>query len=297
MLWFWLVVIGGIFDSARALTVRLLLRDKGDSLAFSFVSRVIELVLMVPFVLLLGGEVPGNIISYLILLVVGIMEALSTFLRMETSKYLEASLRTTLFKVNIFWVLVFSALFLGETITSQKIAGICLIFCGVIFSIFQKSKESRLKEWMARIVGRRDQKSIGVFLTLVASFWVAFEFVFIKYLLGIFHPFHVVFGASLVASVVFWIVAKDLKGRVLQFMQGKQGKVAVFSCVLGTVSSVFFFFATAKAEVSRTVPISQSFAIMTILGGIIFLRERERVWQKVFGGVLAVLGVILVKLA
>ncbi|GAI85520.1 unnamed protein product, partial [marine sediment metagenome] len=34
---------------------------------------------------------------------------------------------------------------------------------------------------------------------------------------------------------------------------------------------------------------------LTVLGGIVFLKERERVWQKILGGILAVIGVILVK--
>jgi len=76
---------------------------------------------------------------------------------------------------------------------------------------------------------------------------------------------------------------------------GSQGKTVLLALFLGTLALFLSLQAISMTELSRVNPILESFKILTILSGIIFLQEKERVWQKILGGILTVIGVVLVK--
>lgn len=293
-MWFWLVVIGGVFKSIHWLLERLILRDKQESVSFAFFLQLSSVVMLAPL-LLLGLRLPKEVLPYFVLLLVGAMDTLAVFLIKESIRLLEASLRTTIYQIRIFFVLIFASLFLNESFNFTKVIGSVLIFLGIVLAVFRRRKVSWYKKVFNAVFIREERRATGIFLTLAAALVTAVELMGFKYLLNEFAVPFTLFTVSLISTFLFLLVVPNLIKRSLDLVRGEKGKLVFLNAFLANVSWVLFFWATSMTEASKTQPISQGMTVLTVLGGIIFLKERERIWQKILGGILAVIGVILVK--
>lgn len=293
-MWFWLAITSGIIGTGKELLNRVVLREKGDSLAFGFLYQAVPVVCALPL-FVFGLKFPTSLFPYLLLGVIGVVDTLSVFLIMESFKYLEVSLKAIIYQLRLFWVLMLSIVILGETLNPDKIIGVCLIFGGISLAVFKQKKVSWFKKTVMRILGRKDQRAKGILVTLIASFLTAFEMIGVKYLLNQFSLSFVVFAVLSVSAMVFLLLAPNLKNRVSSLIKGPQRKAVWLTCLLGTIALFLSLRAMSMTELSRVNPILESFKILTILGGIVFLKEKEKVWQKILGGILTVIGVILVK--
>lgn len=193
------------------------------------------------------------------------------------------------------WVLIFGAIFLQERLSLVKLLGVFLIFLGIALASFKKEGVGRLKSLWLRLWGQdKSLREKGIILSLVASFLAGFEALVIKYLLKHFSPSVVIFGARGVSAVCFLLIIKNLKPQLENLVKRKRGLILAHT-LAGSAATFLFLWATSLAEVSRTVPITQSFSVLTVVAGIVLLKEQERLWQKILGGILAAIGVVLVK--
>ncbi len=289
-MWFWLIVVVGLLASVRSLIARIVLKDEADSLAYSFVQQILAAILAVPL-LFFNWQVPNTILPFFFLILVGLWDTLSIYLIVESFRFLPVSLRTIIYQSQIIWTVLLGFIFLSETLNWQKLLGALFIFGGIALASFQKEKIGRLKQLFLRL--RDDNKTAkerGVLLTLSAAFLTAFELIALRYLLNLFSPAVMVFGVGGTSALAFALITPRLKKRVLRLP-----RLSFFNGVIGGVSFFLFFLASSMTEISRTLPIAQAFTVLTVMLAIVFLKERERVWQKIFGGVLAVIGVILIK--
>jgi len=293
-MWFWLIFIGGFFRSAHWLLERLILRDRKESISFAFFLQLSAVVMLAPL-LLFKHSFPKEILPYFVLLLIGIMDTLAVFLIKESIRLLEVSLRTTIYQIRIFFVLIFASLFLNESFNLTKIMGSVLIFLGIVLTAFRTRKINWFKKAFTSVFKREGQRVTGIFFTLVAALVTAIELMGFKYLLNQFSVGFTLFTVSLVSTVLFLLIVPDLTERTLNLIKGEKRKLIFLNAFLANISWVLFFWATSMTEASKTQPISQGMMVLTILGGIVFLKERERIWQKILGGILAVIGVILVK--
>lgn len=71
-------------------------------------------------------------------------------------------------------------------------------------------------------------------------------------------------------------------------------KVAL-AAILNVTGYIFYIQALALADASRVIPITATYAILTVLGGIIILREHDHVWRKLLAAGIAFVGVYLLK--
>ena len=293
-MWFWVIIFSGLIGVIKQILNRLILKKDGDSLAFAFFYQLIGAASAIPF-LLLSFKFPRQILPYFLLLLIGIVDTLPTFLTMESFKYLEISLRTIFSQTRMFWLLLFSALILNESLSFDKIIGVCLIFSGIAVAVFRKSRISRLRELFFRLLGRKQTREKGIAAVLSASFITALEMIGIKYLLEQFSVPLVIFVIYLISSFVFLYLRPEVKKRLVVLIKGPQRRVVWLTGLCGSASVLLGFWAVSMTEVSRASPVFQSFAVLTVLAGIVFLKEREGIWQKIAGGILAAIGVVFIK--
>lgn len=294
-MWFWLLVIGGFFKSVHKLLERVILREEKESISLAFFLQASSIPIVLPLFLLGLKFSQEAFLPYFVLLVVAVIDTLAVFLIRESIRLLEISLREIIYQIRIFFVLILSALFLNESLNFLKVFGSSLIFLGIVMAVFKRRKIGWFREKLVKIFKRKEQKSTGIFLTLAAALVTAFELMGWKYLFGYFTVPFTLFCISLISTFLFLIVVPNLTKRVLNLVKGEKGKLVLLDGFLGNVSWILFFWATSMTEASKTLPIDQAFMFLAVLGGIIFLGEKERIWQKVLGGILAGIGVVLVK--
>jgi len=293
-MWFWIVVISGVFKSAHWLLERVILRDEKESFSFAFCLQVLSMVMTIPL-FLFGLKFPKEIFPYCVLLIVGFIDTLAIFLVKESIRLLEVSLRTVIYQSRIFFLMILAFLFLNESLSPVKIIGISLIFLGIAVAAFRRRKIDWFKEVLSRVFRRKERRTAGIFMTLAAALVTAIELVIWKYLLDKFAVSFTLFAVSLISSLLFLLIVPDLVKGSMRLIRGKKGKLVFLDGFLAKISFILFLWATSMVEASKTLPITQGMTVLAILGGIVFLGERERVWQKVLGGVLAAIGVVLVK--
>ena len=293
-MWFWIIVIAGFFKSIHFLLDRLILRDEKESYSFAFFLQIVSVLMLIPLVLL-DLKLPKDVFSYFILLVVGIVDTLSGVLIRESIRLLEISLRTIIYQIRIFFVLGFAFVFLNEGLSLAKIMGSVLIFLGIALAVFKRRKMSWFRKAFVQIFRRKEQKATGVFLTLAGALVTALELIGFKYLFSQFSLGLTLFSISLISAIVYLLIFPNITRRALNLVRGKKAKIVFLDGFIANTSWILFFWATSMAEVGKTLSITQGFMVLTVLGGIVFLNERERIWQKILGGILAAIGVVLVK--
>ena len=124
--WLGLALLG---STAWNLSLRRLMKGEHDHEAAGTVSNALTIVWTLPFILLLGlgfgspieaiGSL-GSAPAWLAAAAAALFSVGFTCLSFKASKVVEASERSIVGRLNLFWALLFSALFLGESVGLQK---------------------------------------------------------------------------------------------------------------------------------------------------------------------------------
>lgn len=289
-MWFWISIVVGLINAVRNLMARVVLREEEDSLAYSFVQQALVAGLAFPF-LFFNWQIPEIVLPFLLLVLVGLWDTLCTYLITESYRFLEVSLRTVIYQSRIIWVVLLGFVFLHESLDWQKLMGAVFIFTGIALASLRKGGLNRAKQLVSRLKeGNKSAREKGVFLTLSTAFLTALELIVLRHLLNLFSPAVLLFGVTMTSVLVLALITPGLKRRVFRLP-----RLSFLNGVFVGICALLFYLASSMTEISRTLPVVQAFTVLTVILGIVLLKERERVWQKILGGILAAIGVILVK--
>jgi len=149
-------------------------------------------------------------------------------------------------------------------VSLRQILAIALIFTGILFLMFPEKGFKRGK-WLV----------FAGLATLFWGIWGGFTEMSVRYLwplnLNLFFTF---------IAIPIWLPYFFIKGG---FKTGKpQVKGIMFSslsAVVGASGSVCFYFSVLKSHVSLAIPVANMYPLISVLAGIIFLKERPKPLQ------------------
>ena len=131
----------------------------------------------------------------------------------------------------------------------------------------------------------------GVLFGLLFSILGATNLVLIKKAVATIPPTVVIAIMSFPSVFIFPILMKNSKNRIVSTLKKKwRSLLGVDLFDTGT-----WFFITAAYQVGKVgiiTSVHQSIALVGVLVGIVFLNERERLWQKIVGTVITATGVL-----
>ncbi len=200
----------------------------------------------------------------------------------KSLKTVEASNAAIFLPTKIFWMVLGGAIFLHENITVSSVIGTFLIFGAILITAFSKKEKIEFNK--------------GAITLLVASFFYGFAFVNDGYLLkNNFNTFLYSSMAFLLPALSISIFQIRAVKNIKYFLATKRlAKVSV-AAMLISLGIVCIYFAYQKGgNISRIGPLSQISIIITVLLGIIFLNEKDKIWQKIIGAIISIVGVILI---
>lgn len=279
---FILALSTAVLFSAYGLLARYSMLRGSHPLAFAVWVNLFASLFAVPIMLFEGGtfrEVGMAVLAVTVLSTIfsGIFEAIQFFARRQ----LEASRSTVLFQLTPLVTFAGSVALLGESINASKLSGALLIISGNLLAAYNH--------------GGKLNRS-GVLLALSAAFalgcvYIADKFASSHYPIG----FYVLLSYFLPALYVATFAMRgdrltELKHEILH-SRWRSAPLALTS-VLGYY---FILKAFRVAEASTVMPIVFASTIFTAFGGIIFLRERSNIWQKIAGAALVFGGVVLLR--
>ncbi|MEA3355377.1 MAG: DMT family transporter [Patescibacteria group bacterium] len=280
MNWFQLSLLSAILMTVRGLLARFLLRNKGDARGFTILHDFFAGIAIIPFFFIYGFKFPPAIIPILGLLVATLVYAVGDITNIKSYQLEEASIVTPLIKLRVIIVLVGSAVFLHESITWLKLLAIIFVLCGSIIIGFEKGKFVFSK---------------GVKYSLLSAFFLGCAFLLDKaFVVNYSLP---VYMSTILFLPALWILISTKNGLQRSINELKLQKWGVVIAGLFFGWALFAFLAAiSKGEVSRSTAVVELSLVFIAVGGYVFLNERKKLWQKIIGSLLILVGVLLVKI-
>lgn len=178
------------------------------------------------------------------------------------------------------WVPILGFFLIHETLKSFDYLGIAIIFFGV--SIVSAPKKLFVDK--------------GAFYANASAFMVALNIVITVMLLPYGSNAVILALCGIPSLILFPLLMKNSKQRIASVFKTN---IVIKSVAIGlSIASVLFFmFALRIGEASKVNAVYQGMLILSVLAGIIFLKERENLGKKIIGTTITVIGVVLLSLS
>jgi drug/metabolite transporter (DMT)-like permease len=195
-------------------------------------------------------------------------------------KHIEASTFAILFRTSLAVTFLSSILLLKEPFSLSKLAGTLLVLIASFLVSYKNSKIRIEKTYLL--------------LTLFCATSLGFGWMLNKAVMSAgFSPQFftiILWGGVLPIILLPSIPIKELK-KELSLGTWKIPLLAVIGAI-GTYSQLF---ALTLADASKVIPVASTSTVLTVLGGTIILKERTDLAKKLIAGVIAFLGVLLLR--
>ncbi|OQY65521.1 hypothetical protein B6D29_03760 [Microgenomates bacterium UTCPR1] len=282
MTWFYFSLISAVGYALVSLLSRVIAVESDYprelSVVFNLISGTIALLIFFVSSGYVNFNLPKDPQAYIYLFVILLFYGLYERFRFKTSKYLEVSTQGTLNNIFIVVAFVIALFIYSEVITADKILGFIFVLVGILLVTVNKSKKIN---------------SMGLFYGVLANVSVGIAWSLDKKGISYFNPdlynllvwvapiIVVSFFPAIRLSIVKKIIRKDFKQiSLISFLNVSAYLFNLKALVVG-------------GEVTKVIPIVQTSTIITIILGIIFLKEREHIVKKIVAGLIAIIGVFL----
>lgn len=282
MTWFYFSLISAVGYALVSLLSRVIAVESDHprelSVVFNLISGMIALVIFFVSSGYVNFNLPKDPQAYIYLFVILLFYGLYERFRFKTSKYLEVSTQGTLNNIFIVVAFVIALFIYSEVITADKIFGFIFVLVGILLVTVNKSKKINS---MGLFYGVLTNVSVGIAWSLDKKGISYFNPDLYNLLVWVAPIIVVSFFPAIKLSVVKKIIRKDFKQiSIISFLNVAAYLFNLKALVVG-------------GEVTKVIPIVQTSTIITIILGIIFLKEREHIVKKTVAGLIAIIGVFL----
>lgn len=180
------------------------------------------------------------------------------------------------------FVLFGSVLFLGETMTANKLFGASLVISGILVAFHYKGT----KRWTT-------YHTLG----LLSGLLYAGAYMTDKYLLTFIPALSYQILSFGLPSVALLLIFHGKLNELHYFLINKKARKIIWSSIFAALSFYALFQAYRLSnQISLVNPIFETKALWVVALGIIFLKERTNMYRKIAGIFLALAGILLVNL-
>lgn len=272
--WLYLILAAGVVNVFYDLITRYSLKDKTTELEYAWAFGLVRTVFF-SILLFFDYKFSPSLRNTLLLLLIGTLNTANIYLLMKMHSANELSISTTIIKLQTVFIPILSFIFLSEKLLMKEYIGILILFLGVTIVMSPKKiiydKAARIALFF----------SIGASITTVLMKGVSSEAS--TPMIGLFMSFPILFIIPLFTKrkIEFIKKVKD------EF--GKKSAIAI----LGATTLYLFISALSFGEVAKISAIFQGTAVLSVVSGILLLKERERMLAKVAGILIATAGALI----
>ncbi|MCX6706291.1 MAG: EamA family transporter [Candidatus Woesebacteria bacterium] len=252
---------------------------KFDASTFTFLISYVNAIISIPL-LFFNFYVSKNPFLWLLILVSALTFGLSSYFSFKAYKITDVSTVSLVHKLNVVLAAVIGILFLSEKYSSLSYIGLLLIVISNLFIVYD---------------GKKIAIERGIFYAFIMALTSALAAVFDKLILKDFSSFTYVFVNSILTGIMFSFRKGIFSEGIKLFKQNT--KLVFTTSILNVGSWAAFLFVLQNTTVSKTFPIYKSLSlIVPVVLGIIILKERGKLWQKIVGATVGVFGIVLLAL-
>ncbi|MEK7073894.1 MAG: DMT family transporter, partial [Patescibacteria group bacterium] len=260
-MWFLFAVSSAIIFASQELLMRILSIKTGNPRIFSLVFNLWGAAFAIALFILQGGSFSAltalSLPQYLLIgaavLAYGLYERFQFFAR----RGLDAGTFTIIMRLQTVIGFVGAIFFLQESLTISKIAGLALIIIASLLLVYRNPKIALSASLGYALLCALALGSTGFIDKPASAPLPPSLYSFITWTLSL---------------VIIGFPGVSKKEIVKEFRIG--GWKVVIAALLNVIGFIFYLLAVAGAEASRVNPITATSSILTVLGGIILLRER-----------------------
>lgn len=253
---------------------------KEGHIAYSWLSALLGGIFYLPLLMIVGFTIPASPHGWALAVFAGFLWAVIALIGFKSYRYTQVSLRDPIARTDILFLLLFSALILREPMNAIKLAGVLVIFLGLVILTWHKGE----------MLGKLSHK--GVRLTLLAAVLSGFVAVVDKVTVSYFLPALYGFLMFVIPAVYLTPLALRNKKEIKSLVSRKLFWVIIVS-ILSVVSYYFQLSAYLLTDVSNVFPVLQLSTLVTVIGGAVFHKEKE-FGLRLAGAVLMILGTLII---
>lgn len=276
--WVYIAVLAGLASNLYNFFNRKVLKQNGDSTAYGWWTEFLRFAaafLLLPW----DFSFTFNFSVLCTLLLIGTIELLSGYIFFKMHKHSDLSVSTIISRTRLIWIPILAFFFLGEKLTVPEYAGIVILFFGLSIAV----SPHKLK------------MDKGVQLSYLSAFIVAILSVVMKAGSSHVSTSVLLVFMSVVSVFVIPLFMRDAKKRITRVF--KKHKTPILLASGSNIIAMYFYvYALRIGDVSKVMGIYQGMMIVSILGGIVLLNERQDIGKKLFGAVITIAGILMLSL-
>jgi len=271
-----ILLTAGAFIGLTYIINKVLSRGSYRASTFTFTISCVNTIFSIPL-LFTNMYITKSPLLWLIIVLSAFIFGLSSYFSFKAYKLSDATTVSLLHKLDIVITAIIGIIFLHEQYSPTSYLGLALIVTSNIVLILE---------------GRRLKIDKEIIYILLMALTSALAAIIDKVVLKDFSAFTYVFINNLLISVMFAIPKGTFKEAVNLFRENKLLVVSTSALNVGAWGA--FLFVLQHTDVSKTYPIYTSLSIIVpVVLGIFVLRETNKLWQKILGSIIGVIGIIM----
>ena len=284
--WFTLAIFASIASSLTEVFKKAVLKNSNiHPIAFGVYFNVLVSIVSLPFAFSSIISLHLNYSAWILTLIMGIMYAISNIFYYNALKMTEVSQVGIISSSRSIWLLIGGLIFLGERVNAFEIAGVILIVLGIII-IYWNGK------------GLADFGTPQIFLFIFAIVSCVPSIIGTYLLDNYFNNVALYQVLSYFLPAVFNIIfMPSALIKIKPLLKIDKNNIFVMISASLTAAAIFMYFSAFKAggQLSVVGPIWQASIILTVVCGILFLNEKQKLLKKLSSVVIVVIGICLMR--
>ena len=271
-------LLSAFFAFSWRITVRTKLKPSKNDLASTALIDFFGALTAVLFIPFFGIKIPSGTELLGLFLLSVFLSAISDYLLLFATKNADTADTSILMPLSNIWVLLLATFFLGESLSLWKVVGVVLIATGSIITLSK---------------GKKFVVNKGILAAFIYGWLITGTILIDK---GISNNFSLP-----VYSAIFYF----LSSAVLTILTGRNSFKKIitewkingwWNAAVGVQWALFslaLLFAYTREEASKAVPIMRVFIVLVTIYSIFIMREKERMWKKIFGSIIVTGGALV----
>lgn len=281
---FLLLLLGGLIRGFGYVLSKYIRLGNGSSHSMALASTLIDVVISSPIFVyfLIKGEGINFDLGIAVLAVISAGSyGISLGMQYAALKRVDMSVMGIVLRLNILVATLIGVIFFGEVLNNWNILGLIAILIANITILMD---------------GKKLNMSIGILFTIIAAIASAVATTMDKFILNSVNSFLYVFINCLLTAIVLFLMKPSVIKESLFQIKNRFSIFLIMS--ITTVGAwVISSYVLQNMDVSTFVPVQKTITlIIPVIFGIIIFSERKNLSRKIFGLVLAIIGIGLMYL-
>ncbi len=271
------IIISGVMLGAAYVFQKLLAQTKYHPLTITISYSIVGMLLISPFAFVYFG-VPHNPWLWVLTFISTGIFTVSLLSSINAYESTDVSIVSLIGRMSLVFAAVFGMIVFAEKYSMVSFIGFLLVVLGSLVVLYE---------------GKRFHLTKGEIFAFIMAFGYGMVAIVDKALIQEFTPFTYALVNNAIIVALLLSFSKTARREVASLFKEKL-LLVILSGAFGVISWVAFLVYIQKGAITILYPLWETTALLVTVGsGLLFLHEETRLWQKVIGVIVVVVGIFI----